>query len=249
MLSIVHTKTLYTQALRKWQDRHVPQVLRSGRTKCCFTNHYQVNAGNAICTNNECSNYLRETYIMGRHRVKRFVTGVLFFLFLAVFTFNDYSNTATVNFTFKKSLPPLTAENLSTELHHIKVLCPDEVYAQMMLESGNLKSYLVRRTNNMLGMRFPFQRTTTASGIYIPSKDTIVKGDASALKKYASVSNYAVYDSWQDAVKDYKLWQDARFSLNERYLTFLSNVYAEDSAYAQKIKSVMKKNGQLSSMN
>jgi hypothetical protein len=183
MLSIVQTRTLNKPSLSEWHLDNVPRVLRTGRTKCCFTNRYQVNDGNAVCTNNNCTNYLGETQIMGRHRIKRFVTGVLFFLFLAVFTFDDYSNTATVDLTFKKPLPALTSENLCTELHKTNVLCPDEVYAQMMLESGNLKSYLVRRTNNMLGMRYPCQRATSASGIYLPSKDTIIKGEASVLKK------------------------------------------------------------------
>ena len=59
------------------------------------------------------------------------------------------------------------------------------------------------------------------------------------------MNNYAVYDHWQDAVKDYKIWQEHHFSLNERYLLFLGNVYAEDSEYVQKIKSVMKHNDAL----
>src|SRR5690349_2721824 len=235
MLSIVHTRSLDKPSLSEWHLDNVPRVLRTGRTKCCFTKHYQVNDGNAVCTNSKCANYLGETNILRRHRVKRIVTGALFFLFLAVFTFDDYSHTVTHDLVFKRPPAPLNAENLSTELRKAKVLCPDEVYAQMMLESGNLQSNLVKRTNNMLGMRFPFQRQTTASGLYVPSKDTIIKGDASTLRKYALVSNYAVYDNWQDAVRDYKMWQDAHFSLKERYLTFLGNVYAEDAAYAQKI--------------
>jgi hypothetical protein len=228
----------------------VPRVLRTGRTKCCFTNHYLINDGSAICTNSKCANYLAETHVMRRHRVKRFLTGGWLFIFLAVFTFDNSSRTVTSSqFAFRKPLAPLTVENLCNELQRVNVLCPDEVYAQMMLESGNLKSFLVRRTNNMLGMRYPVRRATTASGIYLPAQDTIIKGNVSTLKKYAGLNNYAVYDSWQDAVKDYKLWQDANFSLNERYIVFLSNIYAEDAAYAEKIKSVMKKNGMLTLAN
>jgi hypothetical protein len=249
MLLLVHSETLNKPTLSKWQAPAVPRMLRTGRTKCCYTNHYQVNDGSAVCTNSKCSNYLAETLILKRHRIKRFITGGWLFLFLAVFTFDDYSTPGPMAMTFRKPLPPLTAENLFTELHNTKVLCPEEVYAQMMLESGNLKSYLVRHTNNMLGMRYPVRRMTTASGIFLPERDTIIKGKVAELKKYAALNNYAVYDNWQDAVKDYKLWQDAHFSLNERYLTFLSNIYAEDAAYAQKIKSVMKRSGQLTQAN
>jgi hypothetical protein len=249
MLLLVDTQTLNKPTLEKWKAPGLPRMLRTGRTRCCYTNHYQVNDGLAICTNTKCSNYLAETQVMKRHRVKRFMTGAWLFLFLAVFTFDDYSHPSTSPISYKKSLPPLTSENLCTELHNTKVLCPDEVFAQMMLESGNLKSYLVRHTNNMLGMRYPVRRMTTASGIFLPERDTIIKGNVAALKKYAGLNNYAVYDTWQDAVKDYKLWQDAHFSLNERYLTFLSGIYAEDAAYAQKIKSVMKRSGLVSLAN
>src|SRR5437763_12116905 len=193
MLTLIHSQAFDNSPVSKWHLSNVPRVLRTGKTKCCFTNHYQVNDDSAICTNNKCTNYLGETQVMKRHRVKRLITGGWLFLFLAVCTFDNFSNPEASLIVFNRPRTPLTPENLSTELHNTKVLCADEVYAQMMLESGNLKSYLVRRTNNMLGMRFPFQRTTTASGIYIPSKDTIIKGDVSSLRKYALVSNYAVY--------------------------------------------------------
>jgi hypothetical protein len=242
MLTLVHSHfdTQPNVANSRWRIFTFPRVLRTGKTKCCFTNHYQLNDGVAICINENCSNYFRETHILKRHRLKRFLTGFWLFLFLAVFTFDDYSHPGAAQFNFKKPDAPLTAENLRTELHNDKVLCPDEVYAQMMLESGNLKSFLVKRTNNMLGMRFPFRRVTMACGLYIPSQDTIIKGDAASLKKLASTNHYAVYDRWQDAVKDYKIWQEQHFSVNERYLLFLGNVYAEDSEYVSKIKSVMK---------
>ena len=227
-------------AVAKQHPIRMPRVFLAGRTKCCFTNHYLLNEGSAICTNSACTNYLGATEVMRRHRMKRLLTGAWLFLFLAVFTFDDYSNPETSQFSVLKRIEvPLTPENLSKELNRIKILCPKEVFAQMMLESGNLKSNILNRTNNMLGMRYPFRRKTMASGIYLPSKDTIIYGNASTLKKYASLNQYAVYDTWQDAVKDYKIWQDQHFSLNERYLLFLGNVYAEDSSYVKKIRQVM----------
>lgn len=141
-----------------------------------------------------------------------------------------------------KLRPPLSAESLRNEIRELGMVCPDEVYAQMMLESANLGSFLTRRTNNMLGMRYPFRRATAASGLYLPENDTIIYGDAASLKKYSKQNNYAVYTHWQDAVKDYKFWQDEYFRLGERYLQFLGHVYAEDTSYEAKIRILMEKN-------
>ena len=165
--------------------------------------------------------------------------------FLVVFTSTDFSNinSETINKhqieLMKKMCVSLTRETLQSEIDELNILCPDEALAQIMLESGNLSSFLLARTNNMLGMRYAFRRATTATGIYLPAKDTIIYGCSTSLKKYASQNNYAVYACWQDAVKDYKLWQDEYFHLAERYLHFLGNIYAQDAGYENKIRSVM----------
>jgi hypothetical protein len=131
-------------------------------------------------------------------------------------------------------------ENLHSELIKHEVLCPGIVYGQIKIESGNLTSFLYRKTNNMLGMRYPFKRPTSACGIYIPSKDTIIYGTRDQLRKYSRTSNYAVYKTWSDALTDYKLWQQNCFVSTERYLGFLGNVYAEDSLYMAKIRKAAK---------
>ena len=135
---------------------------------------------------------------------------------------------------------PCTGENLKAAINANKIICPDEVYAQIMIESGHLNSFLFKRANNLLGMRFPCQRKTTAIGIYLPEEDTIIKGTQKELRKYAKKNNYAVYASWTDCVADYKLWQDQCFHLTEKYLTFLGNYYAEDVNYVAKIKKMTK---------
>ena len=136
---------------------------------------------------------------------------------------------------------PLNEGNLEKELLSREVICPKEVMAQIKLESGNLNSSLLKKTNNMLGMRFPFGRETKAIGLYLASKDTIIYGTSKELKKYNNANQYAVFNSWQDAVEDYKLWQVANFRLAEKYLNFLGNVYATDTAYVAKIRRVAAK--------
>lgn len=140
----------------------------------------------------------------------------------------------------------LNEDNLKEELQENQILCKDEVLAQIMLESGNLGSDLLKKTNNMLGMRFPFSRNSTAIGLYLPGKDTILYGKKDDLKKYKSANQYAVYKNWQDAIKDYKCWQTANFNLSDKYLHFLSNIYAKDTAYIFKIKQItMSRNNKL----
>jgi len=217
------------------------------KTICCNSKHYTQTETSVICTNEGCSKYLTLTTLVKQNRTKRFLTAAWLFLFLVVFTASDFSNvnSEAINAHQKEMLvklrPSLSAEALRCEIEELGMVCPDEVYAQMMLESGNLSSFLTRRTNNMLGMRYPFRRNTAASGLYLPEKDTIIYGTAASLKKYAKQNNYAVYAHWQDAVKDYKFWQDEYFRLGERYLQFLGHVYAEDSSYEAKIRTVMER--------
>jgi hypothetical protein len=217
------------------------------KTKCCNTKHYTLNENTAICTNEGCAHYLTITTLVRPKRTKQFLTAAWLLVFLVAFTTCDFSsvNSKVIPIQQRKLMhelrPVLTAQALRSEIEDLEIVCPEEVYAQMMLESGNLTSFLTRNTNNMLGMRYPFRRTTTASGIFLPDQDTTIYGDAATLKKYAKLNNYAVYATWQDAVKDYKYWQDEYFCLGDRYLQFLGNIYAEDSSYEAKIRTVMKR--------
>lgn len=160
-----------------------------------------------------------------------------------MFSMDDFSmDNKEYNFTlnYVKSIHqvPLNLNNLKHEIVTQNILCANEVFAQMKLESAILSSSLLRNTNNLMGMRYPLCRPTTAIGIFIPSKNLIIYGNQQSLKRYAKISNYSVYKCWQDAVADYKLWQDHNFKLKERYLNYLGEVYAEDSNYIAKIKTM-----------
>jgi hypothetical protein len=218
------------------------------KTQCCNTKYYTEKDKSTLCTNPGCANYLSITTTYKENTVKRYLTAAWLLLFLVVFTSTDFSN---VNSGFvskqmaaslKRMSIPLTKEALRNEIDELEIVCPDQAFAQLLLESGNLNSFLTDRTNNLMGMRYPFRRETIATGIYLPAKDTIIYGSQASLKKYAGQNNYAVYACWQDAVRDYKLWQTTYFHLADRYLQFLGKVYAEDSSYEKKIKSVMAKN-------
>jgi len=142
--------------------------------------------------------------------------------------------------TSVKDILPLSEENLRRELDSNHIICQEQVFAQIMIESGHLNSYLAKRANNLLGMRFPFKRKTSAIGIFLPESNLVIKGTQEELKKYRTQNHYAVYANWQDCVKDYKYWQDQSFKLTERYLSFLGENYAEDPLYIAKIKQLSK---------
>jgi mannosyl-glycoprotein endo-beta-N-acetylglucosaminidase len=216
------------------------------KTKCCNTRHaHQDDNNNIICTNTDCQNYLGATELMHERNNWKNKAAISLFIFYVLFSFDDFSmvnkeaNVNSILFAPRAEEAPLTAENLQKELEAQHVICPREVLAQIRLESGHFNSFLLKRTNNMLGMRFPFTRKTTSCGIYIASMDTIIYGTQAELKKYHKTNHYAVFNTWKDAVADYKLWQEACFKVSERYLTFLGNVYAEDSLYTKKIKRVV----------
>lgn len=174
--------------------------------------------------------------------------GVFFVVFFFLFTVNDYSSIDYGSVLYfdlvrSKHLKPsdLNEANVRKEIEKRDLLCPDLVFAQIMLESGNLNSFLARKTNNLIGMRFPFKRSTKAVGLYLPEKAMIVMGDQRSLTKFSNMNNYAVYSNWQDCLADYKCWQDECFRLKDRYLHFLGQYYAEDDGYIDKLRTFSRK--------
>lgn len=181
---------------------------------------------------------------MGNWKNRVAVAVLTFFL---MFSFDDFSMENTEEYTSSLLMPThqviLTLDRVKDELKTQNVMCSREVLAQIKIESANLTSSLFKRTNNMFGMRYPFIRQTKASGIYIPALDTVIYGSKNELKKFRKTINYAVYNSWNDAIADYKLWQEKCFNVSDRYLEFIGNIYAEDPLYVKKIRHVAKQSG------
>ncbi len=212
------------------------------KTGCCNTKNAMLLGKRAVCMNVACDNYLQETSV---HRSRNLVKIPLV---LSVFAFHllwptdeviQANNSVVPDMNHLKLVVELNEESLLHALNTSGVFCANEVFAQMKLETGSFKSSLLRETNNLMGMRYPFSRPTNACGIYLPEQGKIIyETDRNLLRKYAKQNHYAVYSSWQDAVEDYKLWQDYNFKGRERYLTFLASVYAEDSLYVTKIRKI-----------
>ena len=211
------------------------------KTKCCQTRQYHVVEKSKLCINTACENFLSITEVSNEYKKLRVGISFMIFSTCMLFSFNDiskadYDHSTGMQESLAPAPVPLTIENVEAELIRLEVFCADEVLAQIKIESAHLKSFLLKRTNNMLGMRYPFKRPTAACGIYLPAQDTIIYGNQAELKKYAGSNCYAVFETWQDAIADYKLWQDFNFKLTDRYIEFLGKIYAEDTSYTKKIR-------------
>ena len=212
------------------------------KTTCCNSKKMKIVERHAICINPKCGYYLCATSTASNLSLKNKSLVVLAITFLLTLSLEDFSRE---NNEFKTAFhfTPHNSDIISIDVvqHELQlqnVLCRKVALAQIRIESANLTSYLFKRTNNMTGMRYPFQRMTNAIGIYLPQSDTIILGTSKELKKYHKINNYAVFLSWKDCITDYKLWQEEFFDVSSLYLEYLGKVYAKDSAYITKIKQV-----------
>lgn len=105
-------------------------------------------------------------------------------------------------------------------IYKLRIQHPLIVASQAVLESGNFKSKVYLENNNLFGMKLPQSRPTLAIGVK---------------------NGYAVYQSWQESILDYALWQMAYAkNLNEEdYYLKLKTIYAEDTQYVNKVKQVL----------
>jgi hypothetical protein len=215
-------------------------------SQCCHTDKIiSIHSDILLCHNPACNNYLAPTSSFYSFKSRYQIFICFFFIFYFILIPDDYSSIRNEK-NIRKSLIinsfneiPLTKENLRHELSRQEILCSDHVFAQILIESGHLGSFLTRKTNNLTGMRYPFKRTSTAIGLYIPEKDEIVMGTQKELLHYQNLNVYAVYDNWLSSVADYKIWQTTYFDLNDTYLSFLGSCYAADEHYAIKIRKMV----------
>jgi uncharacterized FlgJ-related protein len=111
-----------------------------------------------------------------------------------------------------------------TMLQDMNFKFPDIVYAQAVLETGTFSSRIFEENNNLFGMKVSRLRPTTHKG---------------------EQHGHALYDDWRDSVVDYALYQ-ARYlnqlKTRDEYLSYLDRVYAEDTLYVSKLKTIMEKN-------
>ena len=127
-----------------------------------------------------------------------------------------------VDTTIVTQSKPFSEEALIELLKDCNMKYPHIVLAQAKVESGNFKSKLFKQNHNMFGMRKARQRITTAQS----EKNT-----------------YSFYRDWMDCVYDYAMYQSTvmcTISNEDEYFARLGERYAEDPAYVNKLKEIIK---------
>ena len=102
---------------------------------------------------------------------------------------------------------------------------PYIVMAQAIHESGNYTSKLFLENNNMFGMKLATVRLTTSNG---------------------DQNGYAYYNTWIECVYDRALYSATYLSnvkTEDEYYNFLSQYYAEDKEYVNKLKKIIDQHG------
>ncbi len=103
----------------------------------------------------------------------------------------------------------------ATDIKH-----PEIVYAQAMLETGNLdttKSKIYKENHNLFGMKEPKTRLTYATG---------------------TNRKHATYNSWRYSILDYSLWQKTFYKGGDYYQFLKSVGYATSKTYIEKLKGI-----------
>ena len=132
------------------------------------------------------------------------------------------------DYKINENQPP-TINNIIEFAKQIGIIAPTNFIRIAIKESGHFKSYKWKKYNNFTGMKFAKQRKTFAIG----------KMD----------DNSAIYETWQDCVKDYKLWEDQNIKFppikyqekKEYYLHKLDQIY-NDTGYSNTLKYIKLRN-------
>ena len=114
-----------------------------------------------------------------------------------------------------------TEEKLIDEIKSLHFPFPYIVMAQAIHESGNYSSKLFLENRNMFGMKCALSRITTCKG---------------------EQGGYALYNTWSDCVIDRALYSTTYLSnvkTEDEYYNFLSQFYAEDREYVNKLKRII----------
>jgi hypothetical protein len=111
----------------------------------------------------------------------------------------------------------LSWKNIEKCLIEFKIRQPKIVICQIKHETGNLTSRFCKEQNNLFGMRLARSRETTAIG---------------------EGNHMARYRSWQESLRDYKIYQDMYYSGGDYYEFLSKHGYATDPWYIWKLKRI-----------
>ena len=137
-------------------------------------------------------------------------------------TLNEYNLNQESSIIFK-SEDHYSEDKLKEEIQRMNFKFSNIVLAQAIHETNNFKSKIFIENNNLFGMKEAKSRNTLALG---------------------TQNNYAYYNNWKESLIDFGFWYSsyARTCKNEEeYFNLLSEMYAQDSLYVKKLKTIIKK--------
>lgn len=112
-------------------------------------------------------------------------------------------------------------EKLVNKIKDMNFQFPHIVYAQTLLETDSFNSHIFKENNNLFGMKMATKRINLAHGIQ---------------------NEHAYYDNWMESLYDYALYYSTylyRLQTEEEYFSYLSQFYAEDYNYVQKLRNII----------
>lgn len=122
-------------------------------------------------------------------------------------------------------------EKLIQQIKDLNFKFPYIILAQSYQETGHFTSDIFKTNFNLFGMKQAQSRVNLAKG---------------------TRNNHAYYDSWQDSVKDYALFNASYLSdikSEGEYFEYLRQNYAEDPDYVERLKTIIKTNNLKSKFN
>jgi flagellum-specific peptidoglycan hydrolase FlgJ len=132
----------------------------------------------------------------------------------------SYNEEEVLIFTAKQNA--FTNEKFIDEIKHMNFKFPHIVYAQALLETGRFKKPIFVENNNLFGMKEAIIRVNTSLG---------------------TENGHATYKNWRESLIDYALYYAtylSRIDNEDDYISYLSQKYAEDPNYANKLRELIK---------
>jgi hypothetical protein len=124
-----------------------------------------------------------------------------------------------------------TEDKLIQQIKDLNFRFPYIILAQSYHETGHYTSFIFKNNFNLFGMKEAQMRVNLAKG---------------------TKNGHAYYDSWQDSVKDYALFNASYLSdikTEGEYFEYLKQNYAEDPNYVERLKRIIKTNNLKSKFN
>lgn len=116
-------------------------------------------------------------------------------------------------------------DKLIKELDRLNFKFPHIVLAQSILETGNFTSTIFKENHNLFGMKQARVRLNTAKGTH---------------------RGHAFYNNWVESVIDYGFYSSrylSKLKTEKDYFQYLSEYYAEDVNYVNRLREIIKREG------